>query len=142
MHPDIPAGSLLLDEEHFPDRAFRRFLIRYFLEEIVEISGEDSRSVVFLRKEDVDAVDFLSCEGEQIRSLDGIEYFPNLETLDCSDNELTQLDLSRIPALSELYCTDNQLTSLDLSGLEQLRVLYCSRKQLSELDTSSCKELC
>ena len=43
MHPDIPAGSLLLDEEHFPDHAFRRFLIRYFLEEIVEISGEDSR---------------------------------------------------------------------------------------------------
>lgn len=49
--------------------------------------------------------------------------------LDCQNNELTSLKLSRLPHLATLNCRDNQLVSLDLSGLPRLTHLDCKNNR-------------
>ena len=73
----------------------------------------------------------------QITDLTGIEDFAALTSLDCSNNQLTSLDLSQNTALTTLSCSHNQLTSLNLSQNSQLTSLSCDNNQLSTLDLSS-----
>ncbi|MBP5282044.1 MAG: leucine-rich repeat domain-containing protein [Lachnospiraceae bacterium] len=56
----------------------------------------------------------------------GLEYFTNLEVLDCSSGSLTSLDISNNTALTYLDCSANQLTTLDVSNVPALQeaVLY------------------
>ena len=71
-----------------------------------------------------------------IADLIGIEDFTALTYLDCSENQLTNLDVSANTALTKLRCFENQLTSLDVSQNTSLICLDCSRNQLTSLDVS------
>ncbi|RHR10543.1 hypothetical protein DWX58_03890 [Pseudoflavonifractor sp. AF19-9AC] len=82
------------------------------------------------------AVTSLDLSGQGLTSLEGLAAFPNLETLDCSQNKLSELDLSGNPNLTRLYCSYNQLTELDMSQNPKLRSLYCGYNQLTRLDVS------
>ena len=44
------------------------------------------------------------------------------------------MDLSNCPNLQTLYCSNNQLSVLDLSNCPNLQTLYCSNNQLEELN--------
>jgi Leucine-rich repeat (LRR) protein len=55
----------------------------------------------------------LDCSSQNIYDLTGIEAFTALTYLDCSNNQITGLNVSNNTALTYLYCQDNQLTSLD-----------------------------
>ena len=60
------------------------------------------------------AVTAIDCSGKNIGSLVGIEYFSNLETLDCSGNtSLTTLDVSGNTSLTALNVAGTSLTTLD-----------------------------
>ena len=72
--------------------------------------------------------------GMGIKDLTGIEFFPELENLDCSENQLTQLDVSKNPKLKRLVCYENKLTSLDVSGNTSLTELHCYTNQLTSLN--------
>ena len=72
---------------------------------------------------------------------DEIGFFRNLEELDCSENDITSLDISNNPKLTYLDCYDNQLTSLDVSNNTALTTLSCSYNQLTSLDVSNNTEL-
>ena len=85
----------------------------------------------------VAALIYLDVSGLGITSLDGIECFTSLEVLFCSDNQLSNLDLSGLSSLELLWCEDNELPSLDLTGLGSLEYLYCYANQLPSLDLSS-----
>jgi hypothetical protein len=61
--------------------------------------------------------------------------------LDCSENIITNLDISKCTGLKELHCWNNQLTSLNLSGNKALIILKCWNNQLSNLDVSKNVEL-
>jgi len=60
----------------------------------------------------------------------------NITRLDCSDNQLTSLDISKNTVLSGLHCNNNQLTSLDVSKNTALVELFCWNNQLMSLDVS------
>ena len=66
----------------------------------------------------------------------GIENFKKLRSLDCSDNRLTKLDVSKNTKLEALYCGGNSLTELDVSRNTALQLLACDRNQLTELNVS------
>lgn len=92
--------------------------------------------------QDVAAITELDVSGSSdsygsLTSLQGIEYFESLETLNCSFNELTVLDVSQNTKLTHLNCYFNMLTELDVSGCTVLAYLNCSCNELTELDTSS-----
>ena len=71
-----------------------------------------------------------------LTDLSALKYFTGLQTLDCSRNLLTTLDVSALTNLTSLVCSDNQLTKLNVSGLTNLTSLDCYRNELTKLDVS------
>ena len=69
--------------------------------------------------------DTIECANLNISNLKGIEAFTALTYLNCSDNQLTSLDVSKNTALTDLRCSNNQLTSLDVSKNPALGNLHC-----------------
>jgi uncharacterized protein len=78
----------------------------------------------------------IDCDSMNIADLTGIEAFTDLDTLICSKNQLTSLNVSQNTALTSLKCYNNQLTSLDVSGATALTELFCHTNQLTSLDVS------
>ena len=127
--------TLKIDAElDIPDANFKKFLLK-------EYDSNGDGKLTLSDSYSWGSVSRLSCRGMGIRSLKGIEFFPYLIWLDCSDNLLTTLDLSKNTALESLFCSDNQLTSLDLSKNIDLTNLYCSDNQLTSFNLSSCAVL-
>ena len=81
----------------------------------------------------------LFCRNIQLKILD-LSGMPGLEILDCSENKIIELDLSRL-ALTELYCYNNKLTELDLSNQSGLTELYCHINRLTALHLPNQSEL-
>ena len=114
-----------INETNFPDEKFRSYLLS-------QDYGWDEK----LTDSEIAGLRMMSVWGKGIQSLQGIEYFTALLKLDCYDNQLTSLDVSKNTALIELDCYKNQLTSLDVSGCTALTGLNCSSNQLTSLDVS------
>ena len=60
-----------------------------------------------------------------IASLQGIEFFTNLNVLNCNRNKLTSVNLSNNKQLEWLIIYRNQLTSLDMTSNTRLKYLRC-----------------
>lgn len=59
----------------------------------------------------------------------------NICMLDCSNQSITELNVTGLPYLTTLYCSSNQLTALELSANTQLCKLNCSHNALTSLST-------
>ena len=118
-------STIELSEQNFPDKAFREYLKQFDIK-------KDNKLVPAERK----AVTKISVINQNITTLKGIEYFRKLETLSCSDNQLTSLDVSKNTELQKLYCDGNQLTSLEVGENTVLDTLHCYNNQLTSLDVS------
>ncbi len=131
----------------FEDMKFKQKVIEnlkrkhplYFQNYTIEsdIFPKDVRSLTEL---DVSSSSYYS-EEEKIESLKGIEYFTNLIWLDCSYNNLTQLDVSNLKKLISLNCNGNNLKELILEGLTNLEYINCGDNDLSRLDVSNLRNL-
>ena len=73
---------------------------------------------------DISAVASLDLSNSNITDLSGIEGFTSLTYLDCSNNQLANLDLTNNVLLETLNASSNQITSLDLSKNSKLIVVY------------------
>ena len=71
-----------------------------------------------------------------LTDLSALKYFTGLQTLNCSGNSLTELDVSALTNLTSLDCSENALTTLDVSALTNLTSLNCYRNELTKLDVS------
>lgn len=78
-------------------------------------------------------VDILYASFKSIKSLKGIEAFTSLTVLYCSNNDLSELDLSANPLLTELDCSYNKLKELDVSSNMVLNYLDCSDNKIAQL---------
>ncbi len=76
-----------------------------------------------------------------IKSIRGIEYFTNLEYLDCQSNYLSYLYLRENKALKYLHCANNYLTELDVRRNKELLALQCSYNRLYDLYVRENKKL-
>ncbi len=54
-----------------------------------------------------------------------IRIYGKVKRLDCSYNQISNLDISKNINLERLHCSDNQLTSLDVSKNVNLEYLWC-----------------
>ena len=83
----------------------------------------------------VKKVDTLMIAGENLSSFDGIEYFTGLTSLTCPDNRLTALDVGNLHNLETLDCSGNQISSENLKlPSAYLKTLDCSNNRLERLD--------
>jgi TonB family protein len=69
-----------------------------------------------------------------IFDLTGIAAFTNLDTLDCTLNHLTTLDVSKNTQLVFLNCSFNKLSTLDLSKNVALKNLSCQENKIKSLN--------
>ena len=115
------------------DEAFRAWVITNYGGDDGKLSRDeaDSVAVINLSEGDLDAID----------SLEGIEIFTNLNTLDCHNGHLTSLDVSKNTKLVNLVCSTNQLTELKLNEGDSLAFLFCSANPLATLDISKVTKL-
>ena len=96
LRADFPV-LIPINNETFPDEAFRAYV-----SENIDVSHDGN-----LNEGEINSVTTMDVSGLGIRSLQGMEYFTALESLDCSDNELTSLDLSANTNLQSLNAENN-----------------------------------
>ena len=81
-------------------------------------------------------ITYLDCSGNQLTNLD-VSNNTALTYLNCEDNQLINLDVSKNTALTGLSCNNNPLIGLDVSKNTALGTLYCGNNQLTSLDVSN-----
>ena len=148
------AGDIAINQENFPDEAFRQILMN-------EDYGEDQ----ILTEEELAGITELDLSGFsqnntefQMKNLKGIEYFKKLEKIRICEHSLKEADFRSNPDLKEieisngplecinvtenrslehLYCSDNHLSTIDISQNPDLVTLYCQGNNLKTLDISN-----
>lgn len=116
---EVQATNFEITEERFPDPAFRQYIIDNF--------GSSSLYGSTVRISNTDTVTAINCSGLGITDLRGVEFFTKLVSLDCSDNSLSELDLSANTALTSLNVLENEMLVNAL--------LYGERSQAGNLIT-------
>lgn len=143
VHTKINAGTeqLKINAKNFPDMYFR-----YYIRNTFDINNDKKLSLAERNK--VKKIDVgenseyqLEYEYPKAETVKGIEYFPNLEELDCSESGLSSLDISRNKKLRELYCNGNNLEKLNVSKNKELQKLNCSDNDISSLKIGANKKL-
>lgn len=123
--------GVAIDETNFPDANFRSYVAENY----------DYDKDGFLSSNECAGPRGIGIPNSNITSLKGIEYFNELTNLNCSDNKLTSLDVSKNLKLEMLACGNNQLTNLDVSQNSKLASLECKYNQLTSLDVTKNAEL-
>lgn len=116
----------------FEDAEFRTYCINNF---DVNLDGKISYA-------EAKQVGKIKVRGNEISSLKGIEFMPNLDTLICygygsNVGQLTELDVTKNTTLLYLDCANNQLSTLDLTNCPLLTYLDCAKNYLKQLDLSN-----
>lgn len=146
---EVKAGSIAIDEAHFPDKVFREQIIAEF--------DKDGDSV--LSVDEISKAQFLNLHGmKTISSLEGIQYLTNLQSLDvtttsvsdlspvkssslkrldCSSSKVRSVDLTRYPNLETFVCENTSINSLDVSKNEKLNTLFADSTSISNLDVTN-----
>lgn len=142
---------------HIPDTAFKNALLDKWLIDGDHEGYLDANKDGEICDGEASRVIYLFISDPKIRNIEGVEHFINLKHLDvrgcniesisfscnslvelnCIDNILTNLDVSKMKNLTELWCDRNNLTELDLSKNAQLKYLHCTNNLLTSIDLSN-----
>ena len=120
------ASIVTIDEASFPDAIFREYVKQFDYNADGQLSASEYGSV---RR--------ITVYWQEVTTLKGIEYFPNLEKLDASGCRLEELDVSANVELTHLRVGTNQLKALDVSKCPKLEELDVSYNYLTELDVTN-----
>ena len=124
-----------ISETNFPDANFRAYV-----KANCQSDGDD-----YLTVKEIAAVKKIICNSSistnKITSLKGIEFFLALNELNCNNNQLTSLDVTKNTQLKSLFAESNQLTSLDVTKNTQLEQLFVTQNQLTSLDVTKNTQL-
>lgn len=102
---EVKAGSIAIDETHFPDKVFREQIIAEF--------DKDGDSV--LSVDEISKAQFLNLHGmKTISSLEGIQYLTNLQSLDVSTTSVSDLSpVKKLIFMEEVLIDDNMVFDID-----------------------------
>lgn len=109
-----------------------------------QVNWELTGGIVYLtdvNKQAIKAVTSLDIEDKNLTDISGIEYFTQLTSLYCGNNQLTALPVENLTQLTSLSCFGNQLTALPVEKLTQLTSLSCGDNQLTALPVEKLTKL-
>lgn len=117
-----------------PDKAFRSWLVKKgYAEETGWKRMKATEEGCRLRE--------LECYGQGVESLEGIDMFPQLEQLTCSDNPIEEMNLNGLPQLERLYCLNVPLQQLEMDSCHRLKRVQISYTNLTSVDLAPFPEL-
>ena len=105
------AEDVKIDATNFPDAKFRTC-----------VKAFDKNKDGKLSTSELEAVKTMNVSGKGIKSLKGLEHFKKLETLDCSNNSLTELETPVL--LDDLYCQGNNIKLLNIDTTNLIEAYY------------------
>ncbi len=125
--PVSAAGKIPIDKDHFPDPGFRAHIAS---------RDYDWDQDGFLNDQERGVYNVYCKHHPEIKSLEGIEYFPDVRGVYCEDCNITSLDLRNNPEVTGVWCSENPMTHLDLSGNPKLEWVYCFKCELETVDVT------
>ena len=129
---EVKAGSIAIDEAHFPDKVFREQIIAEF--------DKDGDSV--LSVDEISKAQFLNLHDmKTISSLEGIQYLTNLQSLDVSTTSVSDLSPVKNSSLKRLDCRSSKVRSVDLTRYPNLEAFVCDNTSINSLDVSKNEKL-
>ena len=114
----VEVSGVLLSSTYFPDPMFRYYMTK--------AQVDKNRDGVLSEKEIavVTQIDLAANGITSVQSLAGLAFFTALESLNCSDNQLTSLDVSQNLSLTSLICLNNpDLTEIWLAEGQTIATL-------------------
>lgn len=108
----------------FPDVNFKKYLVS-----LIDTDGDGEISL-----DEALSISSLTLIDKQIENLAGIEFFVNLKRLDCSNNNILTLDVSKNHQLESLRCVENRLYVLRIEGCKNLNSLFCNDNRINTID--------
>lgn len=124
-------GNIAISALTFPDATFREYVKSAF--------DTDKNGV--LSQAECGKVTRISCAGRNISSLEGIGYFPNLDSLYCDRNNIHAIDLSANPKVTYLSFQQNPVTDLNISACTDLQTLDMMTTSLTGADLTPFRNL-
>lgn len=106
--------------------------------EATVISGSVAENTVV--KIYADDLVFLYCREQALATLN-LQNAHTIRVVDCSINNLTELNTSNSPELNFLNCHKNSIKTLDLSANTKIKTINCSYNGLEQLNLSNNKDL-
>ena len=138
---NIQAKSVAINDDNFPDFYFQVFIKNSFdTNKDGKLSDKECAAVTEInvgRPSEYRS----DLEYPAPDTLEGIEFFPNLKKLYCSECYLDYLDVSKNKKLEELNCNDNNLQKLNLKNNTKLKMLRCSYNKLKKININKNKKL-
>lgn len=127
----VQPESVEINSTNFQATNFQNYVKQYDKDGNGSLSLEERNKVTT-----IELPDDLYCP-----TMKGIEYFPELVTLKCSNTHMRSLDVSKNLKLETLWCYWNNLEQLDVSKNKALKELQCGYNNLTTLNVSQNKAL-
>ncbi|WP_165453907.1 T9SS type B sorting domain-containing protein [Hyunsoonleella flava] len=108
-----------------------------FEQALIDLGYDTAPLNDFVPTANINNVTALNISLLNINDLTGIEDFVALEVLECSENNLTQLDVSKNTNLTQLFCGFNAIENLDVSLNPELIILWCNFNKIPSIDISN-----
>ncbi len=123
----VPAKSARADEipvikDNFPDDNLRDWVLENY--------GDTLSDEEITNSEEIDI------SGKGIKDLTGIEYFTEIVYFDCSQNDISKLDLTTFHNLNFLYCSKTKITELNTSNNHHVQEIICIDCPLTDIDVT------
>ena len=118
---------VILDSNNFPDVAFRAYLSEQLG---VAFNGQISKSKA-------DRITYINVAGLGITTLEGIEWFENLVSLNCDDNNISNLDLTKNANIASVICRTSHVKSVNVRNLTKLGYIDFQDNELTSIDVTT-----
>ena len=122
----VQPESVEINSTNFQDTDFQNYVKQYDKDGNDSLSLEERNKVITIELPD----------DSYCPTMKGIEYFPELVTLKCSNTHMRSLDVSKNLKLETLWCNWNNLEQLDVSKNKALKDLRCGYNYLTTLNVS------
>ena len=128
------AGEVSINSVNFPDELFRKVVRdRYDTDTDGVLSVDEINNVT--------VINLTQFENRGIKSVKGIEYFNELNELNCDGTAIEELDISRNLNLKRLNCAGTKVNTLDINNNTKLERLNYSSTKINTLDVHNITEL-
>ena len=129
--------------EKIEDVAFRKYCLELFddsgdgrislkeaknTDDVIEDGRNNSKAKIIVK-------------GKGIKTLAGIEYFTKIRELNCENNQIEKLDVSKNKELRILNCSYNQIEEIEIDKLTKLSVFKIYNNKFKNIDVSQNENL-